>query len=71
MPGAALRRCIRPQTAVAVPATTAVLAPVPILDGQLELLVAATQRAMDDEHDVDMALRPDREGIGAAVGAEA
>jgi uncharacterized membrane protein len=42
-----------------------------VLDKQLELLVAATQRAMDDEHDVDMALHPDREGIGAAVGAEA
>ena len=40
-----------------------------VLDKQLELLVAATQRAIDDEHDVDMALHPDREGIGAAVGA--
>ena len=45
------------------------LARVDVLDEQLELLVAATQRAMDDEHDVDMALHPDREGIGAAVGA--
>ena len=44
---------------------------VDVLDKQLELLVAATQRAMDDEQDVDMALHPDREGIGAAVGAEA
>jgi uncharacterized membrane protein len=43
---------------------------VDVLDEQLELLVAATQRAMDDEHDVDMALHPDREGIGAAVSAE-
>ncbi len=46
------------------------LARVDVLDEQLELLVAATQRAMDDERDVDMALHPDREGIGAAVGAE-
>ena len=43
---------------------------VDVLDEQLELLVAATQRAMDDEHDVDMALHPDREGIGAALSAE-
>jgi len=37
---------------------------------QLELLAAATQRAMDDERDAEMALHPDREGIGAAVAAE-
>ena len=38
-----------------------------ILDHQLELLVAATERSMDDEHDAEMALRDDREGIGAAA----
>ena len=41
-----------------------------ILDRQLELLVAATEAAMDDERDVEMALREDREGIGAAAGAD-
>ncbi len=38
-----------------------------ILDCQLELLVAATEAAMDDERDAEMALREDREGIGAAA----
>jgi uncharacterized membrane protein len=38
-----------------------------IIDQQLELLVAATELAMDDERDVEMALREDREGIGAAA----
>ncbi len=41
-----------------------------ILDRQLELLVAATEAAMDDERDVELALREDREGIGAAAGAD-
>jgi uncharacterized membrane protein len=36
-----------------------------IIDHQLELLVAATETAMNDERDVEMALREDREGIGA------
>jgi len=38
-----------------------------ILDHQLELLVAATERSMEDERDAEMALRDDREGIGAAA----
>ena len=38
-----------------------------ILDDQLELLAAATETAMDDERDVEMALHEDREGIGAAA----
>lgn len=38
-----------------------------ILDDQLELLVAATERSMEDERDAEMALRDDREGIGAAA----
>ena len=38
-----------------------------ILDEQLDLLAAATEAAMDDQRDVDLALHPDREGIGAAV----
>ena len=43
---------------------------VEVVDEQLELLAAATERAMDDEHDVELALHPDREGIGAAVAAD-
>ncbi|MBA2440038.1 MAG: hypothetical protein H0V50_05120 [Thermoleophilaceae bacterium] len=39
---------------------------VEILDRRLDLLVAATEAAMDDERDVELALREDREGIGAA-----
>ena len=42
---------------------------VEVLDEQLELLVTATEGAMDDERDAEMALREDREGIGAAAGA--
>jgi len=38
-----------------------------ILDHHLELLGAATETAMDDERDARMALREDREGIGAAA----
>ena len=38
-----------------------------ILDHQLELLVTATETAMDDERDVEMALRDDQRGIGAAA----
>ncbi|MCP9486069.1 MAG: DUF2254 domain-containing protein [Gaiellaceae bacterium MAG52_C11] len=41
---------------------------VEILDSQLDLLVTATETAMDDERDVDLALGEDREGIGAAAG---
>ena len=41
-----------------------------VIDDQLELLAAATARAMDDDHDAEMALHPDREGIGAAIAAE-
>jgi uncharacterized membrane protein len=40
---------------------------VSILDEQLDLLAAATETAMDDRRDVDLALHRDREGIGAAV----
>ncbi|MBA3329689.1 MAG: DUF2254 domain-containing protein [Actinobacteria bacterium] len=43
---------------------------VPILEHQLELLSTATESLMDDERDVRMALREDREGIGAAAGVE-
>lgn len=38
-----------------------------VLDHQLDLLVAATETAMEDERDVEMALRDDREGIGPAA----
>jgi hypothetical protein len=40
------------------------------MDEQLELLAAATERAMADERDIELALYADREGIGAAVAAE-
>jgi uncharacterized membrane protein len=40
---------------------------VSILDEQLDLLAAATETAMDDRRDVDLALHRDREGIGAAA----
>jgi uncharacterized membrane protein len=43
---------------------------VPVLDEQLELLTAATETAMEDERDARMALRDDREGIGAAAGVD-
>lgn len=43
---------------------------VPILEHQVELLAAATESLMDDERDARMALREDREGIGAAAGAD-
>jgi uncharacterized membrane protein len=42
---------------------------VPILEEQLELLESATKFLMVDERDVRMALREDREGIGADAGA--
>lgn len=38
-----------------------------VIDHQLELLAASAATAMDDRRDVQMALRPDREGIGAAA----
>jgi uncharacterized membrane protein len=41
-----------------------------IIDQQLELLSAATERAMDDERDIEMAIREDREGIGAAASSD-
>ncbi len=44
---------------------------VAILDEQLELLIAATERSMDDERDAEMALGGDREGIGAAAALRA
>ena len=37
------------------------------LDEQTRLLRAATSQAMDNERDVDFALHPDREGLGAAA----
>jgi uncharacterized membrane protein len=39
-----------------------------VVDRQLDLLAAATSARMEDERDVAMALREDREGIGAAAG---
>ena len=42
---------------------------VPILEEQLELLESATESLMLDERDVTLALREDREGIGADAGA--
>jgi uncharacterized membrane protein len=38
-----------------------------ILDEQLDLLATATETAMDDRRDVELALQRDREGIGAAA----
>ncbi len=38
-----------------------------ILDYQLDLLTVATQNALEDERDVELALSGDREGIGAAA----
>jgi uncharacterized membrane protein len=38
-----------------------------VLDDQLELLAAATARAMDDDRDVEIALREEGEGIGSAA----
>ena len=38
-----------------------------VVDHHLELLAAATETSMDDQRDVEMALREDREGIGAAA----
>ena len=43
---------------------------VDVVDEQLELLAAATERAMADERDVELAQHPDREGIGAAIAVE-
>ena len=43
---------------------------VAVLDEQLDLLAAATQTAMDDERDAEMALGDDRKGIGAAAALE-
>ncbi len=41
---------------------------VDVLDQQLELLSAATESAMGDERDAEMALREDSRGIGVAAG---
>jgi uncharacterized membrane protein len=38
-----------------------------VLDEQLDLLMAAAETAMKDERDAELALRDDREGIGAAA----
>jgi uncharacterized membrane protein len=38
-----------------------------ILEHHLDLLRAATEGAMDDERDAELALRDDREGMGAAA----
>jgi uncharacterized membrane protein len=38
-----------------------------VLEEQLDLLTATTETAMEDERDAEMALRDDREGIGAAA----
>ncbi len=43
---------------------------VPILEEQLELLEASIESLMVDKRDVRLALREDREGIGAAAGAD-
>ena len=43
---------------------------IPILREQLELLEASTRSLMDDDRDVRLALSEDREGIGAAAGAD-
>lgn len=40
---------------------------VSVLDHQLDLLVTATESAMDDERDVEMTLGRDRDGIAAAA----
>jgi uncharacterized membrane protein len=40
---------------------------VAVLDEQLDLLTAAAETAMKDERDAELALRDDREGIGAAA----
>jgi uncharacterized membrane protein len=40
---------------------------VAVIDRQLELLAAATERALDDEREVEVALADDRGGIGAAA----
>ena len=44
---------------------------VAVLDHQAELLAAAAEHAMQDERDVEIALRDDREGLGAAARGEA
>ena len=41
-----------------------------ILDHELELLAAATERQIEDERDADAALHEDRERIGAATGPD-
>lgn len=42
----------------------------PVIETQLELLQAATEAAMDDERDVELALRGDHEGIGAEASGD-
>ena len=56
-----LKAALEDLKSVAPPERTA------ILDEQLDLLATATETAMDDQRDVDMALHEDREGIGAAA----
>jgi uncharacterized membrane protein len=38
-----------------------------IIDDQLDLLTTATEASLNDERDVEFALRTDREGIGASA----
>jgi uncharacterized membrane protein len=42
---------------------------VPVLDEQRDLLQSATEAAMADKRDIKMALQPDSEGIGDAIGS--
>ena len=42
----------------------------PVLDLQLELLTDATKAAMGDDRDVELALEPDRQGLGVAAGTQ-
>lgn len=41
----------------------------PILERQLELLTVATETAMSDDRDAEMALHGDRQGLGVAAGS--
>ena len=43
---------------------------VAVVEEQLDRLAAATQMAMEDDRDAEMALRDDREGIGPAAALE-
>jgi uncharacterized membrane protein len=56
-----LKAALEDLRSIATPARTA------IIDEQLDLLATATETAMDDRRDVELALHEDREGIGAAA----